>query len=277
MENKKKMVEHNKDRKTLDFSIPLNPWMLSTIVLAIIVLIFIFVFLGKGLPISNSATPINNSTGNVNTAKVIQDIPQTIVKSDKPVVEPFVFSYCPYGLQFEKALSPVYDLLKDKTDIRVVFIGAMHGEYEKIESYRQICIQKIYDKDKLWKYLNAFTMDVEIGKCKKGEEICVNPLIEKIFTSNGIDKSKIDSCMKNDAEKIYNQDVARAKELGATGSPTLVINNAKVKFTRSPDAIKELICSAFNSVPSSCSTKLSATQANSGFGIGTAKASSASC
>ena len=55
-------------------------------------------------------------------------------KSDKPVVEAFIFSYCPYGLQFEKALFPAYDLLKDKADFKIMAIGAMHGEYEKINA-----------------------------------------------------------------------------------------------------------------------------------------------
>src|SRR3989344_3301377 len=64
-----------------------------------------------------------------------------VSKSDKPVVEAFVFSYCPYGLQFEKALFPAYNLLKDKADFRIVAIGAMHGEYEKTESLRQIKIE----------------------------------------------------------------------------------------------------------------------------------------
>ncbi len=103
--------------------------------------------------------------------------PADVPKTDKPKVQAFIFSYCPYGTQFEKALVPVYDLLKNKADINIVAIGAMHGEYERVESLRQICIEKNYNKDKLFKYLKAFNDDSAIGSCG-GEAGCVNPLIQ---------------------------------------------------------------------------------------------------
>jgi len=46
-----------------------------------------------------------------------------VPKSDKPVVELFVWSFCPGGVYGESVLKPVADLLKDKVDARVRFIG----------------------------------------------------------------------------------------------------------------------------------------------------------
>ena len=39
--------------------------------------------------------------------------PVAVTKSDRPKVELFVMSYCPYGLQMEKAYLPAWNLLKN--------------------------------------------------------------------------------------------------------------------------------------------------------------------
>jgi len=204
--------------------------------------------------------------------------PQEVPKTDKPKVEAFVFSYCPYGLQFEKAMIPVYKLLKNKADINIVAIGAMHGEFEKVESLRQLCIQKEYGKDKLWSYLEKFAVDPEIGSCN-GDAKCLDPLISKIFSQLSISKSKINSCMAKDAEALYNADMARAGELGQSGSPGFIINGVDVQVARTPEAIKQAICSAFNTAPSECEETLSTASASAGFGGASASGSNsaASC
>jgi hypothetical protein len=43
--------------------------------------------------------------------------PTEVPKTDKPVVELFVMAFCPYGVQAEKAMAPVVDLLGKKADI----------------------------------------------------------------------------------------------------------------------------------------------------------------
>ncbi len=201
---------------------------------------------------------IKNSNTNTNA-------PQDVSKSDKPIVEAFIFSYCPYGLQFEKALFPVYDLLKNKADFRIVAIGAMHGEFERIESLRQISIEELYGKDKLFSYLKEFDLNNDIGSCS-GDDICLNKYLPNIYSKLGIDKSKVENYMKTNAPKLYDEQNARANELGVSGSPTFVINGVQVQVNRSPDAIKQAVCNAFNSLPEECSKTLSTSPANPGFG-----------
>lgn len=200
---------------------------------------------------------------------------QSIQKSNKPVAQAFVFSYCPYGLQFQKALLPVYELLKNKADVDLVAIGAMHGEYEKQESLRQICIQKEYSKDKLWDYLEKFMADKKIGNCR-GDMACSDPLVEQIMTQIGIDKDMVNNCMATDAESLYTSQNIQASGLGISGSPTFVVNGDKIQVGRNSEAIKEAICNAFNSPPKECQQTLSTTQASPGFGSGTST-SSGSC
>jgi protein-disulfide isomerase len=202
--------------------------------------------------------------------------PTEVVKSDKPIVDGYFFSYCPYGTQFEKAMIPVYNLLKNKADFNIVFIGAMHGEYEKIESLRQICVQKEYGKDKLWAYFEKFLASTDIGSCNGGAS-CLAPYLTAIMKNLSIDESKIETCMANDAEALYNADIQKAGSLGISGSPTFVINGAQVQVARSPEAIKTAICNAFTTAPSECSQTLSSTAASPGFGSGAGSASSAIC
>ncbi len=221
------------------------------------------------------ATEIAAATGQA-TADSSASTPADVPKTDKPKVEAFVFSYCPYGLQFEKALSPVYDLLKNKADINVVYIGAMHGEYEKVESLRQLCILKNYGKDTLWNYLNKFTADTAIGNCR-GNDSCLAPLLSNIYSQVGVDKSKIESCMAADAEALYNADTAEAQSLGISGSPTFVINGVEVQVGRTPAAIEAAICNAFTTAPGECSQNLSSSAASAGFGASAGSSSGASC
>jgi len=222
------------------------------------------------------ATPIPSSdsliTGNAVSGSAVTDVPKT----DKPVVEAFIFSYCPYGLQFEKALIPVYNLLKNKADINVVAIGAMHGEFEKIESIRQLCVQKLYGKDKLMVYLEKFNVNTDIGSCN-GNAACLEPLIKQVDALVGIDSNKVTACMSADGENLYNADTARAASLGIGGSPTFVINGVEVSVGRNPESIKQAICDAFTNAPSECSQTLSSDSATAGFGGGTGASTGASC
>ena len=218
--------------------------------------------------ITKSASPSSASKTTAST---------NVPKTDKPVAQAFVFAYCPYGLQFEKALSPVYDLLKTQADINIVFIGAMHGDFEKVESYRQLCIQKNYGTDKLWAYLNKFAVNTTIGSCS-GDAACLSPLLNSVMSSLSIDKTKIETCMANDAAALYSADEAIAQQAGVSGSPTFAINGVQVQVGRDAQSIKTAICNAFTTAPAECSQTLSSTSASPSFGSSsTGTASAASC
>lgn len=229
---------------------------------------------GKYLIPSIIAVTPTKQTPTIDTTTTTTEIPKTT----KPVADFYVFSYCPYGTQMEKALVPVYNLMKNKADINIVFIGAMHGEYEKVESLRQICIQKNYGKDKLFAYLDKFLVNDAIGNCQ-GTDTCVNPLINTIFSQTGISATTINNCMAKDAEELYNADVQKSAQNGVSGSPTTFINGVSSQVARSPAGILSAICSAFTdeSKPTECSTQLSSTAASAGFGSTGSSSSAASC
>ena len=207
---------------------------------------------------------------------------EVAAKSDKPVVELFVMSHCPYGTQIEKGILPAVAALGDKIDFTLKFCDyAMHGEKELKEQLKQYCIQK-EQPDKLASYLNCF---LEVGD----GEGCI--------AKAGLDKSKLNACVSATdkeykvTEKFADKstwqggsypvfDVYKADndKYGVSGSPALVINGAQVTSDRDSASLLATICSAFNDQPEECSQSLSSTAPSAGFGFGTgAAASDATC
>lgn len=224
-----------------------------------------------GKEIIQGITPTEtSSSSNSNTPQA------NVPKSDKPTVELYVFAYCPYGLQMEKAIIPAIKLFGSDINFSIRQIGAMHGDFEKLEAQRQLCINKYYPT-KYLDYVSAFASSSQIGACS-GDATCLTPLLGSVYSSLGIDASKINSCIPTDGLTMYNKEVDNANAMGISGSPTLVINGVQASSDRSSEAAKGVICNSFSTVPSECSTTLSSTATSPGFGSSSSSSSSsASC
>lgn len=192
------------------------------------------------------------------------------VKSDKPVVELFVMSYCPYGTQIEKGMLPVLETLGNKIDFTLKFVDyAMHEKKEIDENLVQYCIQK-EQPEKLNDYLTCFLDAGDSADC---------------LNTNAINKNKLNSCVTaTDKEfKItdnynsktgwqgsypgFNVDKADNDKYGVGGSPTLIINGTEISSGRSSAALLATICSAFNNAPDECNTQLNTQSPTAGFGF----------
>jgi len=219
-----------------------------------------------------SLEKFQSTTSDTTTETNTQEIP----KSDKPKVNLYVFSYCPYGLQAEKGFVPVYNLMKNVAEMDIKFIGAMHGQYEETESLRQLCIKKNYGTDKFMEYINKFAIDTAIGACSSSET-CSKPLVEKLMTSLSINVNTINTCMTKDAQTLYEADQASASQLEISGSPTFTINGVQAQVGRDSASIQQAVCAAFNTAPSQCSQTLSSASPSAGFGGSTGTATGASC
>ena len=195
------------------------------------------------------------------------------VKQDKPSIELFVMSHCPYGTQTEKGILPVVEVLGDKIDFEIKFVDyAMHGQTEIDEQMQQYCVQQ-QGKDKILSYLKSFLQDSDS---------------DKAMTASGADISQVQSCISaTDSQyKItanYNDqstyrgsyptfDIYKEDNLkyGVAGSPTLVINGEKIASARDSSSLLATICSGFNDRPEQCNTQLSSVAPSPGFGTGTA-------
>lgn len=196
-------------------------------------------------------------------------------KKEKPSVDVFVMSHCPFGTQIEKGLLPVWDLLGEKIDLAIRYVDyAMHGEKEVKEQLRQYCVAE-QGMDKLRTYLGCF---LDAGS---EDDTCLKKA--------GVDAAALDACTaKTDKEygvtaglkdqskwkgrfPPFPVDAVLAQKYGVKGSPTLVVNDVVVESGRSPKALLDAICEGFKEPPPECAKELDAANPSPGFGFGKAK------
>jgi len=193
---------------------------------------------------------------------------QEIPKTDKPTVELFVMGFCPYGVQAENLMKPVFDLLGSKADIRIRFIAtvqgdtvdsvqSLHGLTEAQEDLRQLCIMKYYDQKTYWNYL----MDMDnncYGKIDTKDATALETCWKNAATKAGIDVAKIQSCSSStEGLNLLKEDEKLTGQYGVSGSPTLIINGVVYSGARSSEAFKQAICDALTTAPAECNQTLS--------------------
>ncbi len=184
----------------------------------------------------------------------------TVPKTDKPKVELFVMTYCPYGLQAEKGIIPAYEALGNKIDAKIRFVHYfMHGDKEEQETYNQVCIRE-EQADKYNGYLKCFIIEGDSAKC---------------VTQAGVNQAKLTSCVAAKAKGYYKTDSDLSNGYGVSGSPTLVINGVQSNAGRDAASYLVGICAAFNTPPSECAKQLSSASPSAGFGAGSDNSGSA--
>jgi len=206
---------------------------------------------------------------------------QCMPKMEKPVVDVFVMSHCPYGTQIEKGILPVLRLLGDKIDFNMRFVYyAMHGETEVNEQTLQYCIQKEYN-DKYLDYLECFLKEGKTDECV--EEVRLNGKLDECIAQADEEFSITENL--NDESKwsggrfpLFNVDKELNEKYGIRGSPGLVINGVVASASRDPASLLDAICTGFIEKPEECSEELSSTNPSRGFGYEeTGSASTGSC
>lgn len=215
---------------------------------------------------------------NTNTEPEVINVP----KSDKPVVELFVMSHCPYGTQAEKGIIPAIEALGNNIDFKLRFVYyAMHptqGEVE--EQLNQYCIQK-EQPTKLLPYLKCFLDKGEGAAClteAKVDKTKLTACTKKADTEFEISKNKDDkSSWLSGYYPLFNIDKSLNEMYGIQGSPTLVVNGEQVSSARDPASYLNAICQAFNNAPDACSTELSSTAYSPGFGYTAGASTNAQC
>ncbi len=210
---------------------------------------------------------------------------QSVPKTDRPDVKLFVMSYCPYGLQMEKAFLPVQKLLNGKADMSLNYViyshygnqclgngtyCSMHGKDELEEDIRQMCIRKLYGNDTFWKYVDRFSKE---GSYQN------KTIWKSVLSEMGLDESRIMSCVGQEKKELAMLSAEKSlnEKYSVQGSPTLIINGKTMRVSRSPEAVKEAICSAFNNPPAECQQNLSSQSTSPGFGSGAGSGSAGSC
>lgn len=202
-------------------------------------------------------------------------------KTEKPVVELFVMSHCPYGTQMEKGILPVIKALGDSVDFRLMFNSyAMHSEPELTEEMNQYCLMNeqsgIY-----YDYLECFLTAGDSATClsqTKADTKALSACFNKLEKENKIIanfKNKVDFQGNYPSFKLYEEE---NNKYNVGGSPTLVINGENISSGRDSNSLLYTICSAFVTQPDACFSTLSSAAPTPGFGTGTTTNSgNASC
>ncbi|OGI29585.1 MAG: hypothetical protein A2288_00520 [Candidatus Moranbacteria bacterium RIFOXYA12_FULL_44_15] len=188
-----------------------------------------------------------------------EEAEKNIAKSDKPKVDLYVMSFCPYGNKAEDTLKPAYELLKNKVDFNFHYIvnsegdsiQSLHGQPEVVQNEREACVMKNYGKDKWVEF--ATYVNANCGS----DGACWEAGAKEL----AIDTAKITSCVASEGTALMKADEKSSGDAKATGSPTMLINGSSTKAVYkygNAEAYKQAICNAFNEVPEECSTVLDA-------------------
>jgi FKBP-type peptidyl-prolyl cis-trans isomerase len=208
---------------------------------------------------------------------------ECMAKTDKPIVEAFVMSHCPYGTQIEKGLIPVANLLKDKIDFSIKFCDyAMHGKKEVDEQLLQYCIQK-EDKANYLTYLACFLNASDSPGCLISAKVSTDKVNACVKTTDT--QYKVTELFNDQTKWIsgqfppFNVDKELNTKYGVQGSPTFVVNGVVLEgVARDSQSMLKAICGTFKTAPAECSQTLSSAAPSAGFGYSTTDtASTATC
>lgn len=183
------------------------------------------------------------------TAEQIKKTCDVTPKVDKPMLDVYIVSQCPYGLQIQRAMDNAIANIPALADyMQVRYIGdivngkitAMHGDAEAQENLRQICIRD-EQRSKYWAYVSCYIKEGDGAACQASEKI---------------DSDKLEGCVKDSNRGLAyaKEDFDLNKKYKVTGSPTILLNGVVAsEFSyggRSSDAIKKMItCSSNAELP----------------------------
>lgn len=201
----------------------------------------------------------------------------SLAKTDKPLIQTFVVSRCPFGLQMQRAMAQAISASPDfAKDVNVRYIGSvssdgktiisMHGDAEAQENLRQICIRN-EQGGKYWNYVSCQMKNGDTAGCEK---------------TAGIDSSKLSACISDPKRGVAfaKEDFDLANKFGVQGSPTLIMGDKKVsEFDfggRSAEALKTMICCSSKTQPGFCSSKFDTNEAATSFSLTYANTNSGS-
>jgi len=221
-------------------------------------------------PKKTSASTSANASANTGSKTATE-----VTKTDKPELDAFVVSSCPYGLQMQRAIvEAVKNSPSLAANIVIRYIGSitngtidsMHGPEEAAENLRQICIRQ-EQPTKFYNYLACY-MKKTTATASSGMPLGDSKGCQ---ASTGIDTSKLNSCVsdKNKGVAYAKKDFDLATKYNVSGSPALVLNGASIDETgyggRSADGVRSMVCAGFTKEASFCSTKLNTVAASVSF------------
>ncbi len=219
---------------------------------------------GDWLKFPDEATGANFFISEEERNKLLKDADML---KDKPVLDFFVMSYCPFGNVAEEAVGPVYDLLKDKVYFRPRYViygnfkdggsdyclddgklCSLHGVQELNQNIREACVKEKHGLQSWFDF--AFKMNTACDY--NNADTCWEPVAKEL----DLDTEFIKECQKSKGVDIMREDKRVGDLFSVSGSPTMFINGEQFSGGRNSEAIKQAICDTFDQKPAECDTVL---------------------
>lgn len=206
---------------------------------------------------------------------------EDLTKAEAPVLEAFVVSQCPYGIQMQRILGEIVKNIPEASKyIKVEYMGSvvngkvqsMHdsapGGEEATENMRQVCLRE-EQSNTYWTYVNCHIQKGEVDSCLTTAKVNTTQLQTCLTDANKglayIKKDFANQDKYNDTPECK-QDSSKC---AVAGSPALILNGKVVsEFDfggRTAEAVKTLICCGFKNQLAFCSQKLTTEQAATSF------------
>jgi Gamma interferon inducible lysosomal thiol reductase (GILT) len=194
------------------------------------------------------------STGSSSSQATSQSSSADTVPAAKgaPVLELFVMSQCPYGVQVVDAAADAKKQLGSAMDLRIQYIGdqvggklqSMHGDAEVKGDLAQVCALELAPK-------RALGMIV----CQNKNPKAVAENWRECAEKNGIEVAPLQKCIEGEqGNKLLAASFAEAKKRGASGSPTMFLAGKPYEGGRKSRDFMRAVCgSVKGDKPEACS------------------------
>lgn len=185
---------------------------------------------------------------------------------DKPQIDFFVMSYCPYGNLAEEAIKQVYDELGEEAVFvpRYVIYSdyrgggpqycldpeskycSMHGIQELRQNIRERCTYELYGTETFFEFTLAMNQNCN---AQNADECW-----KSIAGEMGIGTTKISECEDERGLEFVKEDKELNVILGVSGSPAVFINGESYAGVRTSQGYMAALCGQFddNDKPMEC-------------------------
>jgi len=227
-------------------------WMIATCILA--VLLIISVTLNIVLYTNNSSGTGKTGTNTQGTkGNNDQTLGSNTSEVNKVKLDFYVMSKCPYGTQVEDAIKPALDKIGNSVAFSINFIAndngdgtftSLHGQTEVDGDIVNLCAMK-YNPTK---YMDMIVcMNANAGAIPGNWESCAK--------DKSLDVESIKACFEGQEGKdLLSTSTKKSKAIGASGSPTIYLNDKPYSGGRTENDFLRAICNAFTDAkPAACS------------------------
>lgn len=152
------------------------------------------------------------------------------------------------------------------------YYSSLHGRVEANQNVREICAwNQTGDKSVWWNFIE----NVNLNCTAENADTCW----QDQANSAGLNTDKITDCFNNQAKQLIEKEIAETVKYNASASPTLILNGVQippeaayaqdgsavlgingVNITqanyRTPEGLKQAVCSIFSKQPKDCKTTL---------------------